>query len=100
MASRYHSLSVAEHVANVVSAYKHGVDLLQARKRRESARDSPGAPRTTAMSTQELEGVQAALARSEDVVSNKYDREFRKFGELFAQGDREWPTAPARFFRG
>ncbi|KAL9104625.1 MAG: hypothetical protein Q9163_000429 [Psora crenata] len=83
-------LAVVGCVAAVCSAYHDGAELVQhikeKRKARKALKQAPQVDETT----QELE---QSLSRGEGTVRTQYDRDFKRFGESFANGD---PTDVAR----
>lgn len=97
--------AVVSCVAAVCSAYHDGAELVQQIKAKRKAqkgvqstargggeggaRDalSTAASASTQISTIELE---MSLSRGEGVVRSQFDRDFKRFGEGFAVGDREF----------
>ncbi|MCJ1470871.1 hypothetical protein MMC07_009518 [Pseudocyphellaria aurata] len=80
-------LAVVACVAAVCSAYHDGAELVhQIKAKRKAKKALQQVPSSQNSSTAELE---ASLHRGEDVVRNQYDRDFRRFGDSFAHGDRE-----------
>ena len=82
-------LAVVACVAAVCSAYHDGGELVQQIKAKRKAKkallsqDAPCGPNDG--STTELE---KSLSRGEGVVRSQFDRDFKRFGETFATGDR------------
>ena len=73
-------------VAAVCSAYHDGAELVQHIKAKRKARKALKQGSKIDESTRELS---LSLNRGEDVVRSQYDRDFRRFGDSFASGDRE-----------
>lgn len=81
-------LAVVGCVAAVCSAYHDGAELVQQIKAKRKARKAllqEAASQNS--STQELE---QSLSRGEGIVRDQYDRDFRRFGDSFANGDRKF----------
>ena len=81
-------VAVVACVAAVCSAYRDGTELVKQIKEKRRARKELEASfriRETA-ATQDLE---LSLTRGQGTVQNQYDRDFRRYGDTFAQGDRE-----------
>ena len=77
-------LAVVACVAAVCSAYHDGAEILQQIKAKRKARKAARQDLLTESSTQELE---LSLHRGEDVVQSQYDRDYKRFGAAFANGD-------------
>ncbi|KAL8792821.1 MAG: hypothetical protein Q9195_004550 [Heterodermia aff. obscurata] len=77
-------LAVVACVAAVCSAYHDGAEILQQIKAKRKARRAARQDLLTESSTQELE---LSLHRGEDVVQSQYDRDYKRFGAAFANGD-------------
>lgn len=81
-------LAVVACVAAVCSAYHDGAELVhQIKAKRKAKRILQQEVSSQSSSTKELE---LSLHRGEDVVRSQYDRDFRRFGDSFAQGDRKY----------
>ncbi|MCJ1262999.1 hypothetical protein MMC22_002869 [Lobaria immixta] len=79
-------LAVVACVAAVCSAYHDGAELVhQIKAKRKAKRILQQEVSSQSSSTKELE---LSLHRGEDVVRSQYDRDFRRFGDSFAQGDQ------------
>ena len=82
-------LAVVACVAAVCSAFHDGGELVQqikAKRKAQKALLSNDAPsEANYASTTELE---MSLSRGEGVVRSQFDRDFKRFGETFATGDR------------
>lgn len=81
-------LAVVACVAAVCSAYRDGSELVQQIKAKRKAKKAllqEAASQNS--STQELE---KSLSRGEGVVRDQYDRDFKRFGASFANGDRKF----------
>ena len=69
------------------SAYHDGAELVQhikaKRKAKKALQQAPQIDETT----QELS---LSLSRGEGIVRSQYDRDFKRFGDAFASGDREF----------
>lgn len=83
-------LAVVACVAAVCSAYHDGGELVQQikakRKAQKALLSNDAANAANYASTTELE---MSLSRGEGVVRSQFDRDFKRFGETFATGDRE-----------
>jgi hypothetical protein len=94
--------AVVSCVAAVCSAFHDGAELVQQIKAKRKAQkglqsttrggvgardESSTAAAPTQTSTIELE---MSLSRGEAVVRSQFDRDFKRFGEGFAVGDREF----------
>ena len=77
-------LAVVACVAAVCSAYHDGAEILQQIKAKRRARKAARQDLLTENSTQELE---LSLHRGENVVQSQYDRDYKRFGTAFANGD-------------
>lgn len=77
-------------VAAVCSAYHDGAELVQQIKaKRRAKRALLQEASTQNTSTEDLE---ISLARGEGTVRSQYDRDFKRFGASFANGDRKCQT--------
>ncbi len=72
------------------AAYRDGIDLVQHIKAKAKVTRAPTYGAEVEFATQELE---ASLIRGENVVCSTYDRNYERFGEAFARGDRK-PLRP------
>ena len=80
-------VAVVACVAAVVSAYQDGTELVKKYKERRQARKALQHQEET---TEELE---LSLCRGERTVQDQYNRDYRRFGQSFADGDCE-PSTP------
>lgn len=81
-------LAVVACVAAVCSAYHDGAELVhQIKAKRKAKRALQQELSSEPSSTTELE---LSLNRGEAVVRSQYDRDFRRFGDSFAHGDRKY----------
>ena len=76
-------VAVVACVAAVVSAYQDGTELVKKYKAKRQARKALQSQEET---TQDLE---LSLSRGERTVQDQYDRDYRRFGQSFAEGDGE-----------
>ena len=85
-------MSSADSETSIGSAYHDGAEILQQIKAKRKARKAARQDLLTESSTQELE---LSLHRGEDVVQSQYDRDYKRFGAAFANGDGSlyWPTS-------
>ena len=79
-------VAVVACVAAVVSAYQDGTELVKKYKAKRQARKAQQEE-----TTQELE---LSLTRGERTVQDQYNRDFRRFGQSFAEGDGKLKYAP------
>ena len=77
-------IAVVACIGAIVSAYHDGAEILQQIKAKRKARKLGRQDLLTESSTQELE---LSLHRGEDVVQSQYDRDYKRFGAAFADGD-------------
>ena len=73
---------IAVRVAAICSLYRDGAEILRKIKAKDQARKV-----LSALSTQELE---LSLHRGEEVVQSQYDRDYKRFGTVFTNGDGQW----------
>lgn len=87
--SDFELLAVVACVATVCSTYHDGAELLQQIKAKRKAQKAllQVVPSQTVF-TADLE---TSLSRGEGVVRSQYDRDFKRYGALFAHGDRGFP---------
>ena len=79
--------AVVTCVTAVCSAYHDGAELVQQIKAKRKARRALLQNASSQhVATSELE---MSLHRGEGVIRSQYDRDFRRFGKSFAQGDRK-----------
>lgn len=76
--------AVVACVAAVCSAYHDGAEILQQIKAKSRARRPARQDLLTESSTNELE---LSLHRGEDVVQSQYERDYKRFGVAFSDGD-------------
>ena len=69
----------------MISAYHDGTELIQHIKAKRKAKRALQDGSAIDTSTQELE---QSLKRGEVVIGSQYDRDFKRFGDSFALGDR------------
>ena len=81
--------TVATYVAAICSAYSDAAGILQKIKA-EQARKDHLQKFSTEESIQELE---LSLRRGEDFVQSEYDRYYKGFGTVFANGDGQLLSA-------
>jgi len=77
-------LGVVACVSALCSAYHNGGEILQQIRAERKARQAVRLDAFTEDSTHDLE---ISLARGEDVIQSQYDRDFKRFGQAFADGD-------------
>ena len=77
-------LAVVACVAAVCSAYHDGADILRQIRAKRNARKAARMDAFTEDATHELE---VSLTRGEDVIQSQYDRDYKRFGAAFANGD-------------
>ena len=77
-------LAVVACVAAVCSAYHDGAEILQQIRAKRNARK---AARLDAFSEDTTHELGISLARGQDVIQSQYDRDYKRFGVAFANGD-------------
>lgn len=77
-------LAVVACVAAVCSAYHDGAELLQ---RVIASRNASNASQWDALTGDSIEELRQSLFRGKSVVQSQYDRDYRRFGAAFADGD-------------
>ena len=77
-------LAVVACVAAVCSAYHDGAEILQQIRAKRNARKAARLDAFTEDATRELE---VSLTRGEDVIQSQYERDYKRFGVAFANGD-------------
>ncbi len=77
-------LGVVACVAALCSAYHNGGEILQQIRAERNARQAARLDAFTEDSTHDLA---ISLARGEDVIQSQYDRDYKRFGQAFADGD-------------
>lgn len=76
--------SVARCVASVASAYQDALDLVREIRKRGRAR---GAVRSEAPLDAAAEELELSCVRGQEVIRAQYDRDHRRLGTQFAEGD-------------
>ena len=82
--------TVAAYVAAICSAYSDAAEILQNIQVKEQARKDHVQNFSTEASIQELE---LSLGRGKEVVQNQYNRDYKRFGTIFAIGDSQLLSA-------
>lgn len=77
-------LGVVACVAALCSAYHNGGEVLQQIRAERNARQAARLDAFTEDSTHDLA---ISLARGEDVIQSQYNRDHKRFGQAFADGD-------------
>lgn len=77
-------LPVATSVASVANAYQEALELIREIRKRGHAR---GAVKCEASLDAAAEDLELSLVRGQEVIRSQYDRDYRRLGKHFAEGD-------------